>query len=87
MSNLIKIRRVGEELFHADTQTDEEKIIAFRNFRNAPKSETKYKQTNKIAKEEKITTWEVQAKRNNSNAFASETSTTLLKRFVSLHCI
>jgi len=38
ISNLLKIRPVGAELFHADGQTDMKKlIVAFRNFANAPK--------------------------------------------------
>ena len=37
----MKIRLVGAELFHADGQTDMKKlIVAFRNFVNAPKSES-----------------------------------------------
>ena len=41
MSNLIKIRPVGAELFHSDGQTDMLKlIVSFRNFTNAPN--TKY---------------------------------------------
>jgi hypothetical protein len=37
ISNLIKIRPVGAELFHADGQTDTTKlIVAFRNFAKAP---------------------------------------------------
>jgi len=33
----MKIRPVGAELFHADGQTDESKLIlAFRNFANSP---------------------------------------------------
>jgi hypothetical protein len=35
--NLIKIRPVGAELFHAEGQTDKTKlIVAFSNFANAP---------------------------------------------------
>ena len=38
MSNLMKIRPVGAEFFHADGQTDMTKLIGpFRNFGNAPK--------------------------------------------------
>ena len=38
VSNFIKIRPVGTELFHADGQTDMTKlIVAFRNFAKAPK--------------------------------------------------
>jgi hypothetical protein len=37
MSNLLKIRPVGAELFHADWQMDMNLIVAFRNFANAPK--------------------------------------------------
>jgi len=33
----MKIRPVGDELFHADAQTDMTKlIVAFRNFANSP---------------------------------------------------
>ena len=40
LSNFMKIRPVGGELFHADGQTDMTKlIVAFRNFANAPKIE------------------------------------------------
>ena len=40
-SNLIKIRLVRAELFHADGRTDMTKLIAaFRNFSNAPKHST-----------------------------------------------
>jgi hypothetical protein len=39
ISNFMKIRPVGEELFHADRQTDMTKLIVpFRNFANAPKN-------------------------------------------------
>jgi hypothetical protein len=37
----MKIRPVGEELFHADGQTDKTKlntVVAFRNFANAPRN-------------------------------------------------
>jgi hypothetical protein len=38
ISNLMKIRPVGAELFHPDEQTETTKlIIAFRNSVNAPK--------------------------------------------------
>ena len=38
ISGLIKIRPVGAELFHVDSQTDMTKlIVAFRNFENALK--------------------------------------------------
>jgi len=38
ISNFMKIRPVGAELFHADGQTDmTEPIVAFRNFANASK--------------------------------------------------
>ena len=38
MSNFMKIRPVGVELFHADGQTDVTNLIfSFRNFSNAPK--------------------------------------------------
>jgi len=37
MSNFMKIRPVGVELFHADGQTDMTKLIfTFRNFAKAP---------------------------------------------------
>jgi hypothetical protein len=41
MSNFIKIRQLGAELFHADGQTGDMKklTVAFRNFANAPKEE------------------------------------------------
>jgi len=43
ISNFMKIRPVGAELFYADGQTDKQTgmtklIVAFRNFANAPKS-------------------------------------------------
>jgi len=39
--NLMKIRSVGAEMFHADGQTDVTKlIVAFRTFANAPKNVT-----------------------------------------------
>ena len=39
ISNLIKIRPVGAELFHADGQTDMTKLtVAFGNFANASKT-------------------------------------------------
>jgi hypothetical protein len=39
MSNFMKIRPVGAELFHADGRTDMKKlIVVFRNFANAPKN-------------------------------------------------
>ena len=38
ISNFMKIRPVGGELFHADGQIDMTKVIVvFRNFANAPK--------------------------------------------------
>ena len=38
----MKIRPVGDELFHGDGQTDMTKLtITFPNFANAPKHETK----------------------------------------------
>jgi len=46
MSNFMKIRSVGAELFHADGRTDMPKlIVAFRNFANVPKTQSfnKYK--------------------------------------------
>ena len=42
ISNFIKIRPVGAELFHADGQTERQTtklIVAFRNFVNAPKND------------------------------------------------
>ena len=37
LSDLMKIRVVGAELFHADRQTDMTKlVVTFRNFANAP---------------------------------------------------
>jgi hypothetical protein len=39
ISSFIKIRRVGDELFHADGQTETTKrIVASSNFANAPKN-------------------------------------------------
>jgi hypothetical protein len=39
ISNFVKIRLLGAELFHADWQTDMKQLIAaFRNFANAPKN-------------------------------------------------
>jgi len=39
ISNFMKIRAVGGELFHADRRTDMTKLlVAFRNFANAPKT-------------------------------------------------
>jgi hypothetical protein len=39
ISNLLKIRPLGAEFFHADGQTDMTKlIVAFRNFANAPEN-------------------------------------------------
>jgi hypothetical protein len=39
ISNFMKIRAVGAELFHADRRTDVTKVIvAFRNFENAPEN-------------------------------------------------
>jgi hypothetical protein len=38
ISNFMKIRPVGAELFHADGQTDM-LIVALRNFANAPVNE------------------------------------------------
>jgi hypothetical protein len=41
ISNFIKIRPVGAELFHADRRTDMPKLtVAFLNFANAPKNQT-----------------------------------------------
>ena len=38
ISNFMKIRPVGAEIFHAERRTDMTKlIVAFRNFGNAPK--------------------------------------------------
>jgi phosphoserine phosphatase len=40
MSNFVKIRPVGAELFHTDGQTDMKMlIVAFRSFAKAPKRE------------------------------------------------
>ena len=42
MSNFMKIRPVGAELFHAGRRARmEQLIVPFRNFRNAPKNEMK----------------------------------------------
>jgi hypothetical protein len=42
MSYLMKIHPVGDELFHADGQTDMTKVIvAFRNFANASRRESR----------------------------------------------
>jgi hypothetical protein len=43
IQNLMKIRSMGDELFHADRRTDRradmtELTVAFRNFGNAPKN-------------------------------------------------
>ena len=39
MSNLVKIRPRGAELFHVDGQTDmAEPIVAFRSFAKGPKN-------------------------------------------------
>jgi len=39
ISNFVKIRPLGVELFHADGRTDITRlIVAFRNFANAPKN-------------------------------------------------
>jgi hypothetical protein len=39
MPNLIKIRPIGADLFHADGQTDMTKLlVAFRSFTNAPRN-------------------------------------------------
>ena len=41
ISDLMKIRPVGAELFHVDGRTDMTKlIVAFRHFANAPKNST-----------------------------------------------
>jgi hypothetical protein len=46
ISNFMKIRPVGAELFHADGWTDMKKlIVAFRNFANAPKMSNKVLQS------------------------------------------
>jgi hypothetical protein len=37
ISNFMKIRPVGAELFHADGQTDRQ-TVTFHNFANAPKN-------------------------------------------------
>jgi hypothetical protein len=39
LSNLMKIRPVGAELFHADRRTDMKLRATFRAFANAPKNE------------------------------------------------
>jgi len=42
MSNFMKIRPVGTELFYVDKQTDMTKlllVVAFRNFADVPKNE------------------------------------------------
>ena len=41
ISNVIKIRPAGAELFHADRRADMKLTVAFRNFEHAPKSTTK----------------------------------------------
>jgi hypothetical protein len=44
ISNLMNIRPVGTELFHADRRTDVTKlIVALRNSANAPKKDELYK--------------------------------------------
>jgi hypothetical protein len=46
MSNLLKIRSVGAELFHADGRTDMTKVrVVFRNIKNAPKMTRKREKT------------------------------------------
>jgi hypothetical protein len=41
MSNFMKDRPVGAELFHADGQTDMKKLTGgFRNFANTPKNQS-----------------------------------------------
>jgi hypothetical protein len=47
ISNLIKIRPVEAELFHADGRTDRQRdttkqTVAFRKFTNAPKNMSQY---------------------------------------------
>jgi len=43
MSNFMKIRPVGADLFHADRRIDMTKLmVAFRNFANAPKNSLSY---------------------------------------------
>jgi hypothetical protein len=45
IQNFMKIRPVGDELFHADGRTGMRKlIVAFRNFSKAPKDRHFYKQ-------------------------------------------
>ena len=41
VSDFVKIRPVGAELFHAERRTDrnDEVIVSFHNFTNAPKTE------------------------------------------------
>ena len=50
ISNFMKIRPVGAELFDADEQTDrhDKLIVAFRNFANAPKNDYIIFSDNKI---------------------------------------
>ena len=43
--NFMKIRPVGDELFHADRRTDMKLIVAFRNFANAPKNTPRFVST------------------------------------------
>ena len=40
--NFMKIRPVGDELFHPDGQTDGNEIVAFRYFSNVPKNKHKF---------------------------------------------
>jgi len=50
MSNLVKIRPVESELFHADRRTDITKLmVAFHNSANAPKYEWRYISTSPLS--------------------------------------
>jgi hypothetical protein len=52
ISNFMKIRPAGADLFHADGRTDKMKlIVAFRNFVDAPKMGNKY-QRNEVSNSE-----------------------------------
>ena len=37
--SFMKMRPLGDELFHVDGQTDMKLIVAFRNFANAPRND------------------------------------------------
>jgi len=50
----MKIRPVGDELFHADGQTGMTKLtVAFLNFANAPKKNVKFHSSQKYSCEER----------------------------------